>query len=162
MSIVQEADQGYNVPSAQTNTLIGSFTAPSGTDFLIFACSLYTSAGRQVTGLQFNGDAASKHDDFSPTVNGNMGSSIWYLANPDTGSSYEIRWWSSGAATVGDLLAIALSGVDLTTPFGTAAKAEGSTGTDGTVDVASTSDGLVIDVYSGRKTVTVGSGQTEY
>jgi hypothetical protein len=87
-----------------------------------------------------------------------------YLVAPSTGSNtFTVNYSNSGSNCYDQAIAgISLTGVDQTTPIGTAATATGLTSTP-TVTVTSAANEMVVDVAASSTTLTfaVGAGQTQ-
>lgn len=88
--------------------------------------------------------------------------SLWYLTAPATGANNVVVTISASQEFVA--AAVSFTGVHQTTPLGTAASANGTSGT-ATVDISSATDELVLDAVSvnqiGATTYTIGAGQTQ-
>jgi hypothetical protein len=124
-----------------------------------------TASGRYgisaVTGITYNGVALTKIDS-QTSGSGKCRSELWYLVAPATGAhSIVVSLADVTDAIVGG--ATSWTGVDQSTPLGTAAKATGTTSPI-TVDVTSAVGEYVVDSACAYKataiTLTVGAGQT--
>jgi hypothetical protein len=106
-----------------------------------------SASSKDVTGVTYNSQALTQFGTQSEINSGNNNfvSSLWFLANPSTGSSYNVVITWSGSADAPQGTAVAFSGVNQTTPFrGSIAKATG-TSTTPSVNVSSASGDIVID-----------------
>ena len=137
-------------------TLSWSHTVAAGSDrCLVIGYSDYgwiTNA----TNVTYNAVAATS---VSTATNGNGPvASLWRLVAPDTGANTVSMDVTSQVTSSGG--AVSYTGVDQTTPFGTAATATGASTTPSVV-VSSASGELVVDALSsGGNTPTAGAGQT--
>lgn len=128
-------------------------------DFLRVGVSWRSDAGQTVSGVTFNGVALTQIG--SAAVNGSTSAGHWRLIAPASGAHNVVVTLSADTAS---LMAGATSytNVDQTTPTGTSNTATGSSTTP-SVDVASVSGDLVVDVVAGSPVFTLdsaGAGQT--
>lgn len=149
-----------------------SHTSSGSNPCLILAISYSDDAGApavSVSGATFNGDSLSYlSDTFTEITDAASGirlhTEFWGLLNPDAGT-FTCQVSFAGVATPLSIAvrAYTLAGVDGTTPVGTGVKATG-TSSGPSVDAASQTDGLVIDVLtvpSAILSMSVGAGQTQ-
>lgn len=137
-----------------------TLTVGSGSDRFLFV-GVGTSSGPEahsaVDTITFNGDSLTKKwgQSFS-TFYRHEG---WYMTAPDTGATLTVQVTMLGTNDELAAGAVALTGVDGTTPLDTHAVATG-TSTTPSVNVSSATDDLVIDVMYGESNALTSSGQT--
>jgi len=77
-------------------------------------------------------------------TNSDLGASIWYLAGPDTGSSYIVSITFAGTVTDSTASAISALGVDQTTPLDSTSSASGTATTHYTTLTATSSEAFIV------------------
>lgn len=154
MAIAFDAATTGTAAGAGSLTFSHSVGAGGADRLLVVAVSI---DNRTVTGVTYGGTAMTS---VGSATNGAQVSHMWRLIAPATGANNVVVTLSGGGT---DIVAVATSytGVDQTTPLGTAATATG-TSTTASVAVTSATDELVVDsVSSNLGTLTVGAGQTQ-
>ena len=123
MSISVEASDSwaYSGSSAQTE----SFTCPAGTDLLVVAITVYDvgtgAESHDLTpdALTYDSGALSQAvENEYPTTSRQRHSSIYYLANPTTGSALDLYYDPASNTRETMMSAFALSGCDTSDPIG--------------------------------------------
>lgn len=151
------ADAKSSSSGTGTSSLTWSHTC-TGTD-LILVVGVETSSAEAATGVTYNGIALTLIDaqDAAALF---CRSELWYLIAPATGAN-DIVVTMAGSATYIVGGATSWTGVDQSTPLGTAAKATGSA-SPATVDVTSAAGEVVLDAACAIAgvTMTVGASQT--
>lgn len=140
-----------------------SHTVASGADrLLVVRIGVRAASANAPTGVTFNGDALTQKQALSDTANAEQ-VSWWFMVAPDVATANVVITLAGGGKIVA--AASDYTGVDQTTPTGTAVTASGSSGTLApTVDASSASGELVLDVGGNPNSAaiaTVGAGQTE-
>jgi hypothetical protein len=147
----------HNVPNTGSNRIL----------IVSVGGYVYTSSTPTISGVTYNGDALSLYGSIHTYTSGNnhFYEAFYYLANPDTGSNYNVVITFSESLNDISAGAISYSGVHQTTPFSGALVTGTNSGTTASVNVSSASDELVIDaVWAVEGTgddIDVGAGQTE-
>jgi hypothetical protein len=147
------------VGNGNANLLSFSHTVDAGSNRLLLVEVVVQSNGASVTSMSYGGQA------LTPVTNGAIGHNfnsdrveMWYLVNPPTGSATLITNLNSYRAV--QVIAMNVTGVNQTTPLGTAAVNQGS-GNTASVSVSATNLDTVVDVVASDSSApTVGAGQT--
>jgi hypothetical protein len=150
-------------PDSTTNnatSLTFSGTATGSNRVLVVAVAhRHASVLRTTSSVTFNGDALTRAA-LAERSSAFMASELWYMVAPDA-TTGNIVVTVSGAADIA-ATAVFATGVDQTTPLGTAVTEQSDTANPDLVVTSSTGQ-LVVDSYAGTTSgaVTVGDGQTE-
>lgn len=159
-------DASTKALQAFDTSLTFSHTVGAGSNtLLIVAVMILTGGGGQtVSGVTYNGTAMSKLDGSSSAMVADSGGSVrtelWTLKAPSSGAHNVVISLAGGGAS---FFAVASSwtGVDQTTPLGTAAKTTVASG-DISVSPSSATGDVVVDAVTenGVTIPTPGAGQT--
>ena len=157
-------DAAASVDGGTSNpATLSTLTIAAGSDrYLLVGVSYYDASGepRTVSGVTWNSVAMSLVK--SQRVGAGTTTDIWGLVAPDTGAHDAVVTFTGAVRNA--VHAMSLTGVDQSTPTGTAASATGTSNAL-TVDVTSAANELVYDVATQRNgdgnTLTVGAGQTQ-
>jgi hypothetical protein len=144
-----------------TNTRTIALNNAAG-DIIVVGTICADGAPATVTGVTYNSVALAQITNFTQLFSSNYRLECWYLVAPATGANNAIITWSASQARVCGV-AVSFSGVHQTVPFGTVAKATGSS-TAITVDVSSAAGELVFDIAAcigPGGDMTVGASQTQ-
>lgn len=143
--------------ASSANTVSWSHTT-SGSDRALFV-GAQESGGIGLSGITYNGVAMTEQWDIADAFSFRIAGAT--LVNPASGTNTVVITWDD--VTTGRGVAVSLTGVDQTTPVGTAATATGNSSTISRA-VTSAADELVVDcahMSDFGETMTVGAGQTE-
>ncbi len=157
----------FGTPDSNGGATTFAATCAVGSNLLLVGIvSNHASIRRTVSSVTYNGVAMTRVD---AQIWGSFGNTeLWYLLNPTAdGVSHNVVITMSGTGANVMACAIDVSGVDGTTPLGTAVKASG-TGTTVTVTASSAAGEVVVDCAgspgdagpSGFGYSAVGAGQT--
>jgi hypothetical protein len=154
--------------AAITTLESASFTVGSGSDRILMV-GVLSGAGTPVdpSAVKWGGSSGTSLTQVGATVNigSNVKLSLWRLVNPSAGASTIHVTWGS-AQDERALVAASYTGVDQTTPLGTAATATGASSSAITVNVSSAAGDLVVDAAGflddggANRTLAVGADQT--
>lgn len=147
-------DVGSYTSSANAKTTAGS----NRIGLVIVAGYMFGTSLPNGTTVTWGGVSMDKLDEAAYSVDDDFYAGLFFIKNPPTSGS-TIAATFAGNLT-GGVLTASYQDVDQTTPFGTVAKANGSSGT-ATVDVTSASGELVIDAGMFSNLPTAGAGQTQ-
>lgn len=160
------AQNNAGFSSAWNHTIAGSER------YLIIALGLNAFSGNPslgvISGIDVGGSAAT--EILTTWVQNGVGfyvAALWGIISPPTGTKTITVTWTANTGPQGpdDLYANSTNytGVDQTTPTGTAVGASAITSSTPSVNVSSATDELVIDCvyHDTTPTLTVGSGQTQ-
>ena len=134
-------------------------TVSSGEDLLAICISIRDNV-TNVESVTYNGDALTKAVEYNSTLD-DLGTEIWYLANPDVGASQTVSVDLSTFDAIG-ITAASFSGVDTADPLDTTNSAEADSSSP-SVNITTGKDGnLIVDCYISEdgSAPTVGAGQT--
>lgn len=159
------ADPVTNCTPSYSSSFTWSHTVGSGSDrLLLVGISMSQNSGATtVSTVTFNGQSLTRVA--SATDAGNIRAELWRLVAPPITTANVVVSLSANERPICG--ATSWTGVDQTTPLGTAATASGTTSGSGTnqpsVDVSSASNEVVHDVLAVDATnaVAVGAGQTQ-
>lgn len=160
MAIAFDAATSFNGGASQVSSVTFAHTVGSGANrILVVGVALRNGTGQSVTGVTYNGVAMTSA---GVAINGTtVRTSLWTLVNPASGTHDVVVSMSAAAVVAGG--AHSYTGVDQTTPIGTAATATGNSNAP-SVNVSSATDQLVVDSGGHSNSTsngTVGSGQTQ-
>lgn len=147
----------------QPASITWAHTVTGASTYLVVCVGLTAGVIGDVTGVTYNGVAMSNLWNRQPVGFGIRGTG-WGLKNPSVGTNNVVASISGANDGITGTSA-SYTGVDQTTPTGTAASAENaSTGTTATVDVTSASGELVVGgvvIGNVATAITIGAGQTQ-
>jgi hypothetical protein len=135
----------------------------SGSDRLIWIATMfYQNTDTFVSGVTYNGVSATEIPS-SAVNNGSLYLRAYTLTAPATGlNAVQVNYGGNAAFDIG-VVAVSFTGVDQTTPLGTAVTATNSNTTPSATVASVTADDFVVDImgiaHSG--TLTVGANQTQ-
>ena len=155
MAIAVDAVSAADSGGANVASLTWSHTVAAGNErILIVGVSVVVETAATVT---YGGTALTKK---TALQNVDIEASLWFLVAPPVGAADIVVTFSAAARVVGG--ATSYTGVDPTTPWGTAATASG-TSTAPSVTVTSAANELPVDAMAckGDPVITVGAGQTQ-
>ena len=158
-----DAASSGQVDNASTITLSHTVGATGQYRLLIVNVSAFDGTDRIPTGVTYDGVAMVKVAD---QTQGSNAASMWYLVAPSTGADDIVATFAGTVDSI-NMGGISFTGVDQTTPLGTAAKAA-SAGSDApTVTVTTVARDMVVDSLaqgdesSNTATNAAGTYQTE-
>jgi hypothetical protein len=154
----------YETHNSGGGSLVSSISfnlTVTSADCLWVGTAFYQNGNTFVSGVTFNGDSFTEVPN-SAKNNGSLWVQQFYLVAPDVGTfTLQVTYGGSAAFDIG-VVAVAFTGVDQTTPIGTAVTASDSSTTP-SVTVTANADDFVVDIlgiaHSG--TLTVGANQTQ-
>jgi len=130
--------------ASTATTFSFSVTVGSGDNFLLLIGDIW---GANISGATFNSVALTKKSDSGATAP-DMVSSVWSLANPPVGT-FTLAGTLASAATGGSMVfAVPMSGVNTTSPLGTASYTDNTSSPVTTVATTATGAGSN-DIYVG-------------
>jgi len=149
---------GANVVDQGSSPLTFSLTVGSSADRIIVVGVCTNDSADVITDITRDGQSFTK---LAGGVNNSapIYTALWYLVNPNSGAAnVSVAWSGTHDVAAG---AAAYSGVDQITSFGTVV--EEYTTNDGSINVSSAADELVVDVTSSsaNNDLIAGTGQTE-
>lgn len=159
MAITVDATSTATSGSAETGNTTLTWSHTNAGDFMRVGVSWRSDAGQTVSGITYNGVALTQIG--TAAVNGSTSAGHWRLIAPASGAHNVVVTLSADTAAL-MAGATTYSGVDQTTPTGTSNTATGNSTTP-TVDIASVSGDIVVDVVAGSPVFTLdsaGAGQT--
>lgn len=148
--------------SNNSTTVGGSHTPTSTTNGIAMICvSFQRGTLPTVTGVTYNGSAATLVDGQTEVSSGQRRVELWYYKAPPSGAS-TVTATMSAITNDSRMHVSTYTGVDQTTPLGTAAKFNTFAGT-ASVTVTSAAGELVVDcdLTDAIASATVGAGQTQ-
>ena len=144
---------------ASTASLSFSHTVPSGANRALVVVTGHNDGSRNVTGVSYGGVALTKAIQ-QDGASADTEASIWYLVNPNVGSANVVVTVSASVNIVAS--AVNLTGVNQTTPIGTAVGVAGNNSAP-SVTVSSAANEVVIGAVGAKgdaKLATHEVGQT--
>jgi hypothetical protein len=156
----------YDSHNSGGGSLVSSISFPltvSGSNRLLWVgTAFYQNGNTFVSGVTFNGVSFTEVPS-SAKNNGSLWVQQFYLVAPDTGEqTVQVQYGGSAAFDIG-VVAVSFTGVDQTTPIGTAVTASDSSTAPSATVASVTADDFVVDIlgiaHSG--TLTVGANQTQ-
>lgn len=170
MAIAITADDHGTFTAGTSTTKTFSFTAPNGSDALVVFIMAYHGEANPgqpntITGITFHGETMTFGARSENINDQKEWVDAYYMVNPDTGSAYDVAvtFGSAGNNFGSDIIVVALSGVDQTTPLEDAdGHYEASSGDNISTSVTSTATGVAVDGILNANSVamTQGGGQT--
>jgi hypothetical protein len=164
-SVITTASIGANLAAGTPTTF--NVTLPAGTDCLCFEEVNFPAGGggspTAPTAVSYNGVALTMVPGSAAANTGtSMGSSIWYLLSPPTGSSLvlSVTYGSTTLGAVG-LAAIPLIGVNQSSPVGTAAIATGTSTTPAVTPTGAGANDLYMGISGDLSATTISSGGSQ-
>jgi hypothetical protein len=164
-SVITTATIGSNLTAGTPVTF--NVTLPAGTDCLAFEEVSFPTGGAVATAptaVTYNGVALTMvPGSFVANPGGNtMGSSIWYLLSPPTGSSLvlSVTYGSTLEGALG-LAAIPLIGVNQSSPVGIAATATGNSITPAVTATGAGENDLYMGISGDLSATTIASGGSQ-
>jgi hypothetical protein len=151
-------DAASSSQADNTSSLTWSHTTSAGSDRILIV-GVSSDQNDPVSTITYNGVNLTKLESEKYGFVNKV--ELWYLVNPSSGTHNVVVTLSSSSDGLGGG-AVTYTGVDQSTPVGTAVKNNGYN-LNPTVTVSSAADELVIDVLcvdDGGATITVGGGQT--
>ena len=138
-------------------SLTYSMTVSAGSDLaLVVGVSIELTA-RDVTGVTFNGDAMTQVGSDTPSGDSFAEAQLFQLVNPDVVTGNVVVTLNTTGRVISG--AYSMTGVDQTTPTGTAATDVSVSDTTASTTVGSVgTDDLVVDILSADAEVTVTAG----
>ena len=112
-----------------------NYTCGASANLLVFIWTMADgSGGRNPTSCSYN-SVAMTHLSGSAEVSGLFATDIWYMTNPPTGSSYVFSYTNTQALGFQMPFLVSFTGVNTSSPFGTAAINGGTSGANSSLTV---------------------------
>jgi hypothetical protein len=164
VAVSQVSVTAYTVPAAASSKT-QSLTISSGSARAIICTVAFETNSRSVSSIVFNGSEnftkKSEHS-YTPSSGPVFRTEIWYLLNPTVTTANAVISISGGTARFAGAFHYC-TGVDSTTPLGTAVTSGASTANPSVTVSDGTTGDLVIDILSDAwGSATAGAGQTQH
>ena len=144
----------------------------TGSNLLLVVCVAWADtsvSGASLTSITYNGVALTQYSSNGAGVGTNE---VWYLIAPSTGAHNVVVTWTNvnpaeAPSTNGVAGSLSFTGVDQTTPLGTAAQATGSSTTPSVTLTGASASNFVFDALlvssaaSAQPTITVNASQVQ-
>lgn len=159
MAVAFQATSGMQSTTTATS-LTYSMTVSAGSDLALVVGVALEETSIDVTGVTFNGDAMTQTGSDTPSGGLFSEAQLFRLVNPDVATANIVVSVSSADSIISG--AFSMTGVDQTTPVGTAATDTSTSDTTASTTVASVgTDDLVVDILAADSdfVATVGADQ---
>lgn len=155
-----ETSGSYDASGPQSSR---NYTLDASVDCLVWWNGHYpnSSSSRKCTAAAYNGDSLT--EAVYVQYSGEAMCQLWYLVNPDTGSSYALTSTFDSGFQDGEICYVGLSGVDQSDPLGSVGELGGATSSSSIDVTGTTADGHVVDgISTYNSNPAEGAGQTDY